>query len=85
MTPGITHIIDEGNAAFHVGLALSANPHSARQTSPLDARLRELAWSHGWLRERGAAELERLEEGLQLMRQAEEVARAAYIKRWSTL
>jgi hypothetical protein len=84
MRPGVAQVIDEGRTAFNAGQPFSTNPYGTRRPSPLDARVRDAAWSHGWLRESGMAELQRLEGRRQLMRQAQEVAAAAFKNRRST-
>lgn len=87
MTPRTRDIIEEGRTAFAFGVPLSGNPYStdgSDSTAPLESRLRDVAWSYGWLRERGVAEMQLLEERMHLLRDARYVARSATKKRLGT-
>lgn len=62
MQPDIHQAVQEGRLAFETGISLSDNPYDTTTAAPISARLRDLAWSHGWLRAQAAAERTRTQE-----------------------
>lgn len=62
MSPDIHQAVEDGRLAFVAGIPLSGNPYATAAAAPISARLRDLAWSHGWLRAQAAAERSRAGE-----------------------